>query len=359
MEAWASGVFGALAALNSAASVAGNLLVLLLLLLDRELRAEASALSLSLALSDLGLGLSVLPLAAHSSLAGGPAGPGPPLCQAAGFLSVLLQTASLHSLAWLTLGRYSQLCLALGSGRLWAGRRTLGPLLLLWAFCLLTAALPLLGVGRYAYSRSTFLCGPGVEAEAAEAAVAAGGWGFSLYVLLVGALLPLGAVCALQACMAATARRQARRGTFACNRDHCFYVPASSYSRTAGLLLATSGCVLVCWLPYICVGVYQAVGGRAVPAEVSCLSAGLLLCCPSLNPWSFSMSHTSYRAALRRAVARVTPVFYRSGKTPQSPPQSSAHSTTDLANHSRAAITLHPPPLTPPPPVTSDLRLPG
>ncbi|XP_030213224.1 melatonin receptor type 1B-B [Gadus morhua] len=238
MEAWASGVFAALAALNSAASVGGNLLVLLLLLLDRELRAEASALSLSLALSDLGLGLSVLPLAAHSSLAGGPAGPGPPLCQAAGFLSVLLQTASLHSLAWLTLGRYSQLCLALGSGRLWAGRRTLGPLLLLWAFCLLTATLPLLGVGRYAYSRSTFLCGPGVEAAAAAGA---GGRGFSLYVLLVGALLPLGAVCTLQACMAATARRQARRGTFACNQDHCFYVPASSYSRTAGLLLATSG----------------------------------------------------------------------------------------------------------------------
>ncbi|XP_059907571.1 melatonin receptor type 1B-A [Gadus macrocephalus] len=358
MEAWASGVFAALAALNSAASVAGNLLVLLLLLLDRELRAEASALSLSLALADLGLGLSVLPLAAHSSLAGGGgAGPGPPLCQAAGFLSVLLRTASLHSLAWLTLGRCSQLCLALGPGRLWAGRRTLGPLLLLWAFCLLTAALPLLGVGRYAYSRTTFLCGP--EAEAAAAG--AGGRGFSLYVLLVGALLPLGAVCALQACMAATARRQARRGTFACNRDHCFYVPASSYSRTAGLLLATSGCVLVCWLPYICVGVYQAVGGQAVPAEVSCLSAGLLLCCPSLNPWSFSMSHTSYRAALRRAVARVTPVFYRSGKTPQSPPQSSAHLTTDLANHSPAATTLHPPPppLTPPPPVTSDLRLPG
>ena len=233
MEAWASSVFAALMVLNSVASVAGNLLVLLLLLLDKELRADSSALSLSLSLCDLGLGLSVLPLAAHSSLAGGPPGHGP-LCQAAGFLFLLLQTASLHSLAWLTLGRCSQLCLALSSSRLWAGRRTLGPLLLLWAFCLLTAALPLLGVGRYAYSPSTFLCGPALEAAAA-------GRGFGLYVLLLGVLLPLGGVCILQACMAATARRQARRGTFTCNQDHCFYVPASSYTRTAGLLLATSG----------------------------------------------------------------------------------------------------------------------
>ena len=51
-----------------------------------------------------------------------------------------------------------------------------------------------------------------------------------------------------------------------------------------------SGGVCVCWLPYICVGVYQALSGRAPPEEVSCLAAGLLLCCPSLNPWSFSMS---------------------------------------------------------------------
>ena len=56
--------------------------------------------------------------------------------------------------------------------------------------------------------------------------------------------------------------------------------------------VCVSGCVLVCWLPYICVGVYQAVSGQAVPEGVSCLSAALLLCCPSLNPWSFSMSQT-------------------------------------------------------------------
>ncbi|KAG7277759.1 hypothetical protein CRUP_023047 [Coryphaenoides rupestris] len=325
MQAWARSVFAGLMVVNSVASVAGNLLVLLLLLLHKDLRTtDSSALSLSLSLSDLGLGLTVLPLAAHRSLGGegdqapsglGQEGDQAALCQAGGFLFLLLQTASLHSLAWLTLHRYSQICLPLSHSQLWTGRRTLAPPLLLWSFCLLTAALPLLGAGGgYAYSRYTFLCEPGA------------GGGFGLYLLLLGVLLPLGAVVILQACMAAAARRQARRGTFTCNQDHCFYVPAVSYTRTAGLLLTTSG-------------VYQAVSGQQVWAELSCLSAWLLLCTPALNPWSISMSQTRYRAALRRGVAMVTQVFRRSGETSQSPPQSSAHST-DLANHSPATTSL-------------------
>ena len=231
MEVWARSVFAALMVINSAASVAGNLLVLLLLLLNKELQTESAALSLSLSLCDLGLGLTVLPLAAHSSL--GDSTPSQAaLCQARGFLFLLLQTASLNSLAWLTLHRFSQICLPLRYSRWWTGGRTLGALLLLWTFCLLNAALPLLGVGRYAYSPTMFLCSPSMDPASR---------GFGLYVLLLGVLLPLGSVCVLQGCMAATARRQARRGTFTCNHDHCFYVPASGYTRTAGLLLATSG----------------------------------------------------------------------------------------------------------------------
>ncbi|KAK0152887.1 Melatonin receptor type 1A [Merluccius polli] len=248
MEVWVRSVFVALMVINSAASVAGNLLVLLLLLLNKELQTESAALSLSLSLCDLGLGLTVLPLAAHSSL--GDSTPSQAaLCQARGFLFLLLQTASLNSLAWLTLHRFSQICLPLRYSRWWTGGRTLGALLLLWTFCLLNAALPLLGVGRYAYSPTMFLCSPSTDPASR---------GFSLYVLLLGVLLPLGSVCVLQGCMAATARRQARRGTFTCNHDHCFYVPASGYTRTAGLLLATSGQSIppAYW---VCVGVLAAI----------------------------------------------------------------------------------------------------
>lgn len=227
-------LFAVLMVLSSVASVSGNVLVLLVLLLNKQLRSDTLGLglSLSLSLSDLGLGLSALPLGAHSSLSSPGFLSSDVLCQGSGFVLLLLQTSSMHSLAWASVHRFTELCFALSYRSLWTGGRSRAVLLLLWSFCLLNAALPLLGFGRYVYSESRFLCCPSFTPENRYFVVP---W------MLLGVAVPMVTVCSLYGYIVYVARKQARRGTFVCNELHCFYVPANNYLRSSIVVLATSG----------------------------------------------------------------------------------------------------------------------
>ncbi|KAM7375657.1 hypothetical protein PAMP_005447 [Pampus punctatissimus] len=218
-------LYAVLMVASGVASVCGNLLLLVVLILHKELRADTLGLTLSFSLSDLALGLSTIPFGAHNSLArpGGYPSEGA-LCQGSGFIFLLLQTSSIHSLAWATIDKFTEICFALSYRRIWTAGRSWAVLVLVWSFCLLNAALPLLGFGSYAYSESRFLCCPSFTPDNRH---------FVVLWMLVGIVVPILTMCSLYGYIVYVARKQARRGTFVCNELHCFYVPANNYLRSS------------------------------------------------------------------------------------------------------------------------------
>ncbi|XP_005751832.1 adenosine receptor A2b [Pundamilia nyererei] len=228
-----STLYAALMLLTSVASTCGNLLLLLVLLLNKELRSDTLGLTLSFSLSDLALGLSAIPFSAYNSLS-------QPVrhsseadvCQGGGFIFLLLQTASLHSLAWATIYKFTEICFALSFHSIWTAGRSRAVLIAVWLFCLANATMPLLGFGSYAYSESRFLCCPSFTPENRY---------FVLLWMGAGIVAPILTMCSLYGYIVYVARKQARRGTFMCNELHCFYVPANNYLRSSIVMVTTSG----------------------------------------------------------------------------------------------------------------------
>ncbi|XP_061599804.1 beta-2 adrenergic receptor [Cololabis saira] len=282
MAAALSLLYTALMILSSAASISGNLLLLLVLFLNQELQSDTLGLTLSSGLSDLAVGLSSLPFGAHNSL-WWPSGwtTRGLLCQGGGFILVLLQTASIHSLTWTTVDKFTEICFALSYRSLWTAHRSRAVLVSVWLFCLVNASLPLVGFGSYSYSESRFLCGPEFIPKNKS---------FVLLWMAVSITAPILAMCSLYGYIIYVATKQAQRGTFMCNELHCFYVPAKTYLRSSVVMVTTSVCLLVCWLPYIIVGLYETFSGQQSPAMSSALSTWLVLTSSALNPWITCMT---------------------------------------------------------------------
>ncbi|KAE8290425.1 Beta-3 adrenergic receptor Beta-3 adrenoreceptor [Larimichthys crocea] len=305
-------LYATLMVLSGVASVFGNLLLLLVLLLNKELRTDTLGLTLSFSLSDLALGLSTIPFGAYNSLAWPSCCPSEgTFCQGSGFIFLFLQTSSIHSLTWATINKFIEICFAL-SYSIWTARRSRAVLVLVWLFCLVNAALPLLGFGSYVYSESRFLCCPSFTPDNRY---------FVVLWMLVGIVAPILTMCSLYGYIVYVARKQARRGTFMCNELHCYYVPANTYLRSSIVMVATSVCLVVCWLPYISVCLYETFSGQQSPAVTSALSAWLVLTSAALNPWITCLTQT-YRAAVRRSISRFVLLF--SGTRQEAPLQSSA-----------------------------------
>ncbi|KAF7643981.1 hypothetical protein LDENG_00230110 [Lucifuga dentata] len=277
-------LYGALMVLSGLACVGGNLLLLLLLFLNTDLQTDTLALTLSFSVSDLALGLSAIPLGAHNSLVrpGGYASEDA-FCQGSGFVFLLLQTSSIHSLTWATVDKFTEICFALSYGRLWTARRARLVLIVVWIFCLVSAALPLLGFGSYVYSEARFLCCLSFSPDHA--------WFVASWVLM-GIVAPILITCSLYGCIVYVARKQARRGTFMCNELHCFYVPANNYLRSSIVMVTTSACLLVCWLPYVSVCLYETFSGEQSPPTTSSLTVWLVLTSSAFNPWITCMTQT-------------------------------------------------------------------
>ncbi|XP_023807471.2 melatonin receptor type 1B-A [Oryzias latipes] len=290
-------LYAGLMVLSSAACICGNLLLLLVLILNKELWSDTVGFTLSHSLSDLALGLSTMPFAAHNALFR-PAGPPSEgvLCQGSGFLFLLLQTSSVHSLAWATVDKFTEICFALSYSRIWTGRRSLAVLVLVWLFCLASASLPLLEFGSYSYSESRFLCCPRFMRSSSS---------FVLLWTVTGAVAPILAVCCLYGYIVYVALKQAKRGTFMCNELHCFYVPAKNYLRSSVVMVTTSGCLLLCWLPYISSALYETFSGQQSPSATSTFSTWLVLTGAALNPWITCLTQARYRVAAWRVVPRL------------------------------------------------------
>uniref|UniRef100_A0A8K9UBB8 G-protein coupled receptors family 1 profile domain-containing protein n=1 Tax=Oncorhynchus mykiss TaxID=8022 RepID=A0A8K9UBB8_ONCMY len=196
-------VYAALMVVSSLFSVCGNVVLLLVVLLNKELHTETWALTLSFCLSDLALGLSIIPFGVHNSLFRTQGYPSDgPLCQ----------------------GSFTEICFALSYSTICTSRRTRVVLVLVWLYGLINAALPLLGFGRYSYSSTRFLCAPSFQPDYR---------GFSLLFIVVGIIAPILIMCSMYAYIVYIVRKQVRRGTFVCNDQHCFYVPANNYFRSS------------------------------------------------------------------------------------------------------------------------------
>ncbi|XP_074516857.1 adenosine receptor A3 [Sebastes fasciatus] len=309
-------LYAALMVVSGVASVSGNLLLLLVLLLNRELRTDTLGLTLSFGASDLALGLSAIPFGAYNSLAWPSryASEGA-FCQGSGFILLLLQTSSVHSLTWAAVDKFTEICFALSYRSIWTAGRCRAALVLVWSFGLVNAALPLLGFGSYVYSESRFLCCPSFTPDNRS---------FVALWMSTGVVAPILTVCSLYGYIVYVARKQARRGTFVCNELHCYHVPANNYLRSSVVMVTTSVCLLACWLPYVSVCLYETFSGHQSPAVTSALSAWLVLTSAALNPWITCMTQTRYRAAVRRSVRRLIQMCLCSGTPLESRPQSSA-----------------------------------
>ncbi|XP_068194267.1 histamine H2 receptor [Antennarius striatus] len=333
-------IYAGLMILSGAASVSGNLLLLLALLLNKSLRNDATGLTLSSSLSDLALGLSTIPFGAYNSITQHSCYPSEGVvCQGSGFIFLLLLTSSLHSLTWTTVNKFTEICFALSYSSIWTARRSRAVLVLVWGFCLVTASLPLLGFGRYVYSESRFLCCLSFDPDDKP---------FVLLWTLVGIVAPLLAMCSLYAYIVYVARKQARRGTFMCNELHCYYVPANNYLRSSLVMVTTSVCLLVCWLPFTSVCLYETLSGHQSPAGTASLSAWLVLTSAALNPWITCVTQTKYRAALHRSLRWFAATCPRSSAHGESRPQSAARldATNTIRTTATAATQLSSPPKT-------------
>ncbi|XP_034051140.1 adenosine receptor A2b [Thalassophryne amazonica] len=277
MQAAVRTLYAALMALSGLASICGNVLLLLVLFFNRELQTETVPLTLSFSLSDLVLGLTTIPFGVHNSLAwptsyldeGA-------LCQGSGFIFLILQTSSMHSLTWATVDKFTEICFALTYSSIWTAKRTRAILALVWLFCLVIASLPLLGIGSYGYSESRFLCCLGFSTDSTY---------FTALWMVTAVVLPVLTVCSLHGYIVYIGRKQAQRGTFMCNELHCFYVPANNYLKSSIVMVTTSVCLLVCWLPYISVCLYETFSRKQSPAVASAFSTWLVLTSAALNPW--------------------------------------------------------------------------
>uniref|UniRef100_A0AAZ3R2P1 G-protein coupled receptors family 1 profile domain-containing protein n=1 Tax=Oncorhynchus tshawytscha TaxID=74940 RepID=A0AAZ3R2P1_ONCTS len=234
-------VYAALMVVSSLFSVCGNVVLLLVVLLNKELRTETWALTLSFCLSDLALGLSIIPFGVHNSLFRTQGYPSDgPLCQGSAFLYLLLQLASIHSLTWATIDKFTEICFALSYSTICTSRRTRVVLVLVWLYGLINAALPLLGFGHYSYSSTRFLCAPSFQPDYR---------GFSLLFIVVGIIAPILIMCSMYAYIVYIVRKQVRRGTF-------------TFS------------------------------GHDPPAAASAVATWLILLTSALNPWINSMTQT-------------------------------------------------------------------
>lgn len=230
---WTALIFAVLLIGSSICSVLGNSVLLLVVLFDKSLQTDTWPLTLSFCLSDLALGISIMPFGIHNSLfqVKGYASKSA-FCQGSAFLFLLLQLASIHSLTWAAIDKFTEICFALSYASIFTAHRVKIILAVVWLYSLLSAAMPLIGFGSYGYSETKFLCVPSFQPSSV---------GFNMLFMGLGIIIPILLMCCMYVYIVYAAWNQVRRGTFVCNEDHCFYVPANNYFKSSIVMVATIG----------------------------------------------------------------------------------------------------------------------
>ncbi|MEE6520703.1 hypothetical protein FKM82_018631, partial [Ascaphus truei] len=226
-------VYATLIITTSLGAVAANLLLVILLTCHLKLRTDTWALTLNLSLCDMIFGMSIIPLTVYNSLSkGGVFLEGGTACRLAGFLFVLLQLASLNSLVWATIDKFAEICYPLRYAQLFTRMRIWFILAFLWIYSVVVAAVPFMGMGDYSFSQEVSMCLPSFRSHSRNL--------YSIMLLSVAVLTPITGISILYLSIIHIARYQAKRGTFVCNDQHCYYVPIRSYFRNTVILIVSA-----------------------------------------------------------------------------------------------------------------------
>ncbi|XP_063803569.1 rhodopsin, GQ-coupled-like [Pseudophryne corroboree] len=312
-------VYATLLITTSVGAVGANLTLLLLFMSHLKLRTDSWALTLNLSLCDMIFGLCVIPVAIYSSILDGGifSNDGIP-CQILGFLFVLLLLASLNSLVWATVDKFTEICFPLRYAQMITKKRIWIILVSLWIYVIAVAALPFLGFGEYRFSKEVFMCLPSFNTSSTA---------YGVTLISGGVLAPVLAICILYIAIIHIARNQAKRGTFMCNDQHCYYVPIRSYFRNTLILIVSAFYLLVCWIPSITISFYEIFYSHNVPVIAKMASTWLVVLTSGVNPWVNSLSQRKYRKALRESWRKLKRIFQDMGSNSEPPSENERHSS--------------------------------
>ncbi|KAM4690333.1 adenosine receptor A3-like [Rhinophrynus dorsalis] len=328
-------VYATVLIITSVGVVGANLIVLLLFASHLKLRTDTWALTLNLSLCDMIFGMSVIPVAIYSSLFGGGIfSEGGKACELLGFSFVLLQLVSLNSLVWATVDKFAEICFPLRYAQLITKKRIWFILAFLWSYAMVTAALPFMGFGKYSFSEDVYMCLPSFSSTTTV---------YSVILLSMGILAPITVITMLYISIIHIARYQARRGTFVCNDQHCYYVPIRSYFRNTVILIVSAFYLLVCWLPSVTISFYEIFYGPNVPGIAKMVSTWLVVLASGLNPWINALAQRKYRKALRESWCKIKRIFENLGSNPEPQSENERHSSIQshqcLPGHNTASLS--------------------
>ncbi|XP_069806813.1 adenosine receptor A3-like [Dendropsophus ebraccatus] len=298
--------------------VSANLILLLLCVSHLKLRTDTWGLTLNLSLCDMLFGISVISVAIYSCLEGGLFLNNSVACQLIGFLLVLLQLASLNSLVWATVDKFTEICFPLRYAQIVTKRRIWIILIFLWIYAVVVAALPFMGFGDYSFNREVYVCLPSLNSTTMA---------YSMTLLSGGVITPIAAISVLYVAIIQIARNQAKRGTFICNDQHCYYVPIRSYFRNTFILMFSAFYLLVCWIPSVTISFYEIFYADNVPPIVQMASTWLIVLTSGINPWVNSLAQRKYRKAFLESWQKLKKIFRDMGSSSESPSENERQSS--------------------------------
>ncbi|XP_061101553.1 histamine H2 receptor [Conger conger] len=288
-------VYGALMVATSVASVCGNLLLLLVVALNKSLRGETWFIGAIATLCNLSFGFSIVPFGAHNSLSlawGGSSDR--PLCQGCAFLLVLLQLGTLNTVVLATTDKFTELCFSLHHAQLFAPKRAVLALGLVWVCSVVGAACPLVGAGAFSYGKTKFLCVP---------TFAPTHMAYSNVLLVVGNVIPILAMVAMCVGVICDGRNKALRGTFVGNQQQ--FANAGDYFKSAMGMMLSVACVLVTCSPFLAVCFYETYTGRSLPPTPDAMIIWFMLSPCALDPWLNFLTQKKYRDGLKECMKKV------------------------------------------------------
>ncbi|XP_073495201.1 rhodopsin, GQ-coupled-like [Phyllobates terribilis] len=309
-------VYATLIISTSVGAVSANLTLLLLFVSHLKLRTDTWALILNLSLCDMLFGISVISVAVYSCLGGGAFLNNSIACKLVGFMFVLLQLASLNSLVWATVDKFTEICFPLRYAQIVTKRRIWIILIFLWIYAIAFAALPFMGFGDYSFNKDVYVCLPSLNSTTMA---------YSVMLLSGGVLTPISAIGVFYFAIIQIARNQAKRGTFVCNDQHCHYVPIRSYFRNTLILVVSALYLLVCWVPSITISFCEIFHTYNVPPVAEMASTWLIVLTSGINPWVNSLAQRKYRKALRESWQKIKRIFQDMGSSVEMPRENERH----------------------------------
>ncbi|XP_056402656.1 melatonin receptor type 1C-like [Hyla sarda] len=311
-------VYATLIISTSVGAVSANLILLLLCVSHLKLRTDTWGLTLNLSLCDLIFGISVISVAIYSCLEGGTFMNNGVACKLVGFLLVLLQLASINSLVWSTVDKFTEICFPLRYAQIVTKRRIWIVLFFLWIYAIVVAALPFMGFGDYSFNEEVYVCLPSLNSTTMA---------YSMMILSAGVITPISAISILYISIIHIARSQAKRGTFVCNDQHCYYVPIRSYFRNTLILIFSAFYLLICWIPSVTISLYEIFYTDNVPSILQMASIWLIVLTSGINPWVNSLAQRKYRKALLESWRKIKKMFQDMGSSSETPSENERHSS--------------------------------